>query len=231
VSCPTETVTGWVDGELGPEERARVETHLATCPDCRAQAEEEAALRVRLRGLPAPEVPAGLEDRLRRRLRPAPRRWPAWLGLAAALLATVLWLGSNPSVIALELSRDHGHCFAASTLRTQVRASDPAAVRAWFAERGTPLPALPETIGELRLVGGRHCPLVDRQVAHIYYASPDGQTHLSLFGLTDRVRGGADYTGDSLGRHVRLIRVGDLPMGVVAESQSHLQAAVAELQA
>jgi anti-sigma factor RsiW len=62
LSCDPERVTGFVDGELDPQATTAVAAHLETCPACRAQAEAK-LLRARLRGLPGPELPAGLEAR------------------------------------------------------------------------------------------------------------------------------------------------------------------------
>ena len=79
MSCDPERVTGFVDGELDAETTAAVAAHLEACAACRAQAEAERGLRARLRGLPAPALPQGLEARVRARdAAAAPRRRARW---------------------------------------------------------------------------------------------------------------------------------------------------------
>lgn len=46
-----ERLTALVDGELGHDERDRALAHLATCPQCRSEAEELRRLKGRLRSL------------------------------------------------------------------------------------------------------------------------------------------------------------------------------------
>lgn len=49
-----ERLTALVDGELGHDERDRALAHLATCAECRAEAELLRRLKGRLRGLGSP---------------------------------------------------------------------------------------------------------------------------------------------------------------------------------
>ncbi len=66
-----ERVTDYLEGALAPEDRARLEAHLATCPHCRLYLEQMRAT-LRLTGrLGDTDVPTqGREDLLR-----AFRRW------------------------------------------------------------------------------------------------------------------------------------------------------------
>lgn len=68
-------LSDYVDGELAPEERARVEEHLRGCDGCERFGGEFAAtvrgLRSHLAG--AREVPAPLQEALRRALDREPR--------------------------------------------------------------------------------------------------------------------------------------------------------------
>jgi predicted anti-sigma-YlaC factor YlaD len=57
-------VSRWKDGELSPAEAARVEAHLADCPDCRAAADVIDAVRAHLGEWTAPEAPADLPERV-----------------------------------------------------------------------------------------------------------------------------------------------------------------------
>jgi anti-sigma factor RsiW len=218
VICRPESVTALVDGALEGEERERVEAHVAGCEACRIQAADERALRTRLRALPAPEPPFGLEQRVRAKLRRGPR-WPgavrALLPLAA-VLALALWARGYAPFVAWELSRDHEHCFGMPRLPAQVWASEPELLAAWFDEHGDRLPLLPSTAAGMALVGGRHCRLPDASRApHLYYSSDD--RHLSVFVVRHGVRMSDDYATSSGGNAVALVRLGSRVVGVVGE--------------
>lgn len=229
--CEPEHVTALVDGALEGEDRARVEAHLAECAACRAQAADERALRTRLRSLPAPDLPFGLEQRVRARLRRR-HRWPgvarAVLPLAAVLVLA-LWARGYAPFVAWELSRDHEHCFGMPRLPAQVWASEPALVEQWFEEHGDRLPLLPSTAGPLALVGGRHCRLADASRApHVYYASEEGQ--LSVFLVPHGVRMGDDFATSSQGNAVALVRLGTRVVGVVGGDHGDVSAFVTRLR-
>ena len=89
----------YVDGALSPEDRARVEQHLAGCPSCAAEVAAVQRLAPVLRSLPEAHPPAGLADAVfavttRRRgwlRRLLPRRL-APLSAAAAVLVIVVAL-------------------------------------------------------------------------------------------------------------------------------------------
>jgi anti-sigma factor RsiW len=220
VSCQPEYVTAYVDGELEPEVRGRIEAHLAGCGACGEQAAAERELRLRLRALPAPEPPAALEFALRRRLR-ARRGVPlarVLLPLAAGLVVAVLWGRASAPVLTLQLSRDHGHCYGLAKLPAQVLASSIEPVAAWFGERGTTLPPLPSSAAGLELVGARFCPLIDRKVAHLYYR--DAERRLSLFVVPEPVRLDGPYAGVALGRPVHLRRLAGHTLAIVADRES-----------
>lgn len=88
--------------ELAPDERARVEAHLAACEACRRALAEVRAVLVALAAAPAPPAPhwgryrAELRARIDARAR-TPRWWRRPMpiavsaGLAAALLLFMLW--------------------------------------------------------------------------------------------------------------------------------------------
>lgn len=231
MSCDPERVTGLVDGALEGEEQARAEAHLATCERCRAQAADEKALRARLRALPPPELPFGLEQRVRSRL----HRRGRWRGVARALLplAAVLvlsvWARGYAPFVAWELSRDHDHCFSMPRLPAQVWASEPTLVEEWFEERGDRLPLLPSRVGPLALLGGRHCRLPDASRApHVYYASDESQ--LSVFVVPHGVRMEDEFATTSRGNAVAVLRLGTRVVGVVGEDHGEVSAFVARLR-
>jgi hypothetical protein len=224
VSCDPERVTGFVDGELDAAEAAAVAAHLETCPECRAQAEAERALRARLARLAAPVVPPGLEARVRgaSRFRPTPRlmRWA--LPLAAAL-ALVGFLRGHAPFVAWDLGRDHAKCFSRQPLPVKLASGDPRAVASWFEGQGTRMPSLPAAVGELRLEGARYCPLVSLASApHVYYTSPAG--HVSVFVVPQAVRAGDRVATHARGLSVRLLRVEGELVGIVGEREADVQA-------
>ena len=216
MSCEPERVTGYVDGELSVEERARVEEHLRTCAACREQAEAEQALRARIRVLPEVEPPAGIERRLRAKLRAArPSPWRVLLPLAATFIAGLLWAAGSPAVVAWELSRDHDACFGKESLPAEVFTNDAASAVARLEPKAAAMPALPDAAGGLELVGGRHCPLADRRVVHLYYAT--GKRRVSVFVVPGAVRLERSYAGVARGNAVRLLRVAGTTVGLVGE--------------
>jgi hypothetical protein len=205
LSCDAERVTALVDGVL------------------------EGALRA----LASPELPAGLEDRVRRRLRAARR--PSLRVVArrllplAAVLAVGLWLRGSVPVVVWELSRDHDHCFSRPKLPAEVWSGDPSVVADWFAERGRQLPLLPASAGRLTLVGARRCPLPDVSSApHLYYAS--AQRQLSVFLVPHHVRLDEHLLARSRGNAVALVRVGGSLLGVVAEDPDDVAEFVSRLR-
>jgi anti-sigma factor RsiW len=216
MSCDPERITAFVDGALD-EVRARLtEDHLAGCPACREQAEAERALRQTLRALPLPEPRAGLEALVRRHGRASWGRRLRWaLPLAAGLAAIVLWVRAAAPFVAWELARDHDHCFGKQTLPAQVWSSDPDRVAAWLGEHDTAAPLLPERAHGLELVGVRRCPLLDRRVGHVYYASRDSR--LSLYVVPGSVRLEEGLRTQSRGKTVRLLRVAGTVVGLVSE--------------
>jgi len=231
LSCDFERVTGFVDDELDPRAKAAVAAHLETCPACRAQAEAERALRARLRSLPGPELPAGLEARVReaRRVRPnalpAAARWA--LPLAAALLVGV-WLRGYAPFVAWDLARDHDKCFARQPLPAKLWSGEPRAVADWFEQQGTRLPALPAHVGELSLVGARYCPLVSLTSApHVYYASAG--RHVSVF-VVQHVRLDDRRAFQARGDSIRLLRLEGELVGIVGEREADVQAFEAALR-
>ena len=234
VGCEPEKVTALVDGALDPRDAAALEAHLALCGDCRTLAQAERAVHQRLHSLPEPDLPPGLETRLRARL-DQPRRsglarlWPVALPLAASL-ALVLWARGLAPLVAWELARDHAHCFGFASPPTQVRSSEPALVVGWFASRGTPVPAVPDVLADAPLFGARSCHLVDgSSVPHVYYT--DGPRPLSLFVLAHAARFEDGYTTGWGGRTVALVRFDGRAVGVVGETAEDVAAALRRLRA
>jgi len=222
-ACDGTRVTAYVDDVLSPEDRAAVEAHLATCPTCRDQEAFERGLRQRMRTLPAPELPAELEARVRRELRRRPV--PAavrWLPLAAGVALAVLWGRGAAPFVAWELARDHAHCFARTSLKSEVWTSDSAEITEWYRRHGTEVPDLPSAAGGVELVGGRFCPLLDRKVAHLYYAGE--KRHLSVFVVPGPARFASGFVTRTFGENVRLVHTSGTTLALVGEDAEAVDA-------
>jgi hypothetical protein len=88
---PDELLAEYTEGTLGPEDRSRVEAHLAACQRCRDEVLLARGAREALAGLPELEAPAGLGMAVRRQARAAPTR--VWRVLAPVAAAAVLVAG------------------------------------------------------------------------------------------------------------------------------------------
>jgi anti-sigma factor RsiW len=224
VSCEPEKVTAYVDGALDAMESARISAHVDKCGECGAQAAFERGLRRSLAVLPAPELPELLTARVRRAIAPARRASPLrWLvPMAAGVFALLLWAHSAPAVVATQLAWDHDHCFGKPRLPAKVWTADPDTMVSWLEGEGTRAPNLPEHVGELELVGGRHCPLGDRRVAHVYYTGGDHQ--LSVYVVPGWLRLGQSRQMTRGDKTVRLLRTGGLTVGLVSEQPQAVEA-------
>jgi anti-sigma factor RsiW len=232
LSCDPERVTGFVDGELDAESAAAVAVHVEACAACRAQAEAERGVRARLRGLPVPALPEGLEARVRSwtRRRPlAPGALARWALPLAAVLVAGFWVRGHVPFVAWDLSRDHDKCFSRRPLPAKVWSGEPRVVADWFDAQGTRLPGLPDRVGELTLVGARYCPLVGLSLApHVYYESPG--SHVSVFVVLQGVRLADRFAGEARGDAVRLLRVEGEVVGIVGEREAEVQAVESALR-
>ena len=224
MSCEPEKVTGYVDDTLSPDERARVEEHLQGCAECATQVEAERGLRARLRALAGPEPSETLVHRVRRGLEVdrRPSRWRWALPVAAALAALALWAHSAPSVVATQLAWDHDHCFGKPTLPAKVWTADPGFMAGWLEQHGTEAPSLPDGAAGLEMVGGRHCALADRRVAHVYYTG--GQHRLSLYVVPGWVRLGRTREMVRGDKTVRILHAGGATVGLVSEQREAVEA-------
>jgi anti-sigma factor (TIGR02949 family) len=81
----------YLGGEVGERERERLEPHLAKCPECARALERARQLRAVLRGVQAPELPAGFHARLMARAAEQSAG-----PVSAGLLGRLRWLPSMP---------------------------------------------------------------------------------------------------------------------------------------
>ena len=94
---PGALLSALLDGEVTPDERTAVESHLAGCAACREELEGLAAARSSLRSLPAAEPPSGVLAEpapVVRRIAPKPITWAA-AAAAAALITVGLAVGGE----------------------------------------------------------------------------------------------------------------------------------------
>ena len=93
---PEELLAEYVDGTLGPEDRARVESHLTACHSCREEVALATPAREALAGLPELDVPSGttwpVVQRARQRKRWLPALSPrvAWATAGAAAVVILV---------------------------------------------------------------------------------------------------------------------------------------------
>jgi anti-sigma factor RsiW len=89
----TELLALAAAGALERDEQARVDAHLAECPDCAAEAERWRGLAGGLRELPTPTVAAGLVARTRAAVEraQAEREERAWNRAALGFLVVFGW--------------------------------------------------------------------------------------------------------------------------------------------
>lgn len=214
----------YVDGEAAAPERAAVDAHLATCPDCRAlaaaQREVRALLMSRRRSLVAP-APEGLSGDVRRvaetALMPPPRaRWTAMAAAAGVVLAVCggfVWATGQSSVLlAAQLTLDHLKCFVIDG-DDRAHGLSPAEGQAHFHHdygMDVALPA-PSTDGRAKLVSVRQCLYGEGWIAHALYRVDGGE--VSLFVIPERHAAGSLA---AFGRHAEVISRGDRTFVVVA---------------
>jgi anti-sigma factor RsiW len=179
-------LAAYVDGEMAPDERARVTAHLATCPPCRQAVAGERQARDVLHAR-RHQLAAAAPAQLHRRCAacvcgPAPlsagargfppRTWVPFSFAATILLAVaaVFFMGLNGSVEALatQLALDHVKCFQFSPPHAEVDSA--MASETWKASYGW-LINVPKSapVEQLELLDVRRCMSTQGASAHIMY--------------------------------------------------------------
>jgi anti-sigma factor RsiW len=183
-----ELIHGFVDKELDLVRNLEIERHLHDCPACLGTHERLCAMRTAVidRSLYF-QAPAGLEDRLRARLRkaskPDARVWTfpsssRWIGLAAALvlcvagtwqIATMRQRSFADTTVGQEVVASHVRSLMATHL-TDVPSSDHHTVKPWFNGKLDFSPVVAD-FGDrgFVLAGGRLDYLDNRPVAALVY--------------------------------------------------------------
>jgi hypothetical protein len=129
-----EKFFAWLDGELPPEEAARVEAEVAANPELTRLAEQHRAMQARLKGAFDPIVDAPVPERLRQAIRPTTtdvidfaaakrardtRNWgslPQWAAMAATLAIGVFVGTMVPHRGSAPVEVQGGKLYAASAL-------------------------------------------------------------------------------------------------------------------
>jgi len=165
----------YLDGEMAPEERGRMEAHLAACPSCRLRVAEwvrlRAAVRQRMQEVQAPtSLREAVTHRLRGERSPL-RRWVVPLALAASLAVVLLrvWPAAQDALAPLE---EHAVATHLAVAGPEVQ-GDRATVESFLQGRvpfpvRVPLPDRPD----IRLLGARIARVGARPaVVYLYDAS------------------------------------------------------------
>ena len=130
-----ELISAGLDGALTPEEKDWLEKHLEHCPACRALDADLASLHQLLPTL-APEPPAELKERIMDAVRAEktvpfptpgqkkPRRWKAWVSVAA--VAALVFLGGRAALPALNSGGASLPAAAGAPAGTELPAADAA---------------------------------------------------------------------------------------------------------
>lgn len=136
---PEDLLTEYVDGTLGPQDRARVEAHLAECAICSEEIAAAREVRTALATLPEREEPAGLAFRAIKESRRRPAR-PWATRFAAAGAAAVVIGGLIAFVAFFGAGGDGGGDDAgapAAEAPVEEEAGEPGAAQAEDAARAT----------------------------------------------------------------------------------------------
>lgn len=180
-----ELIHGYADGELDLVRNLDMESHLHECPACSATYEKLRSMRSAITtSAPYFRAPAGLEQRVRSRLRQAaeldqdtsraPHSWQ-WIGIAAAALIaafTITAIVRRPApaeLLARDVVASHVRSLMAAHL-TDVPSTDQHTVKPWFNGRLDFSPAVGNFPDQgFPLVGGRLDYLDNHPVAALVY--------------------------------------------------------------
>ncbi|HVW85584.1 MAG TPA: zf-HC2 domain-containing protein [Bryobacteraceae bacterium] len=214
----------YISGELDDAARAVLRRHLAACPACAREIEEQLAADARLIGAFSSALPdtANLERSIRRRIAaPSRQKWMLAAGSIAAMLAFVFVSYQSPRSrstpkLYAEAARDH---------RVEVVERQPRHWRAGDAELQTVTSPYGLSLAEARRIApagyrlerARICGLNGKRVLHLVYT--DDATELSVYvpGRDTKISGGQAAIGAERVTAFRAHRVAGL---VVAEASA-----------
>lgn len=217
-----ELLSSYIDGELAPADRTKIDAHLSECASCLAQAESTRCLKHAIARLPSrEESPGAIRARVEAlRFGKADfsfARRRVWTAGAALLLAAILAAvaarnAPSPGArLARELVSDHLR-WQADAAPAEVASDDPQRVIRFFEGR-VPFPPIAPHLPDARLTGGRLCKIEGRRAQLLFYKC--GRQTLSVFVL-DRDSGDGRCR-ESSGRQVCSRRIGELTVLAVGE--------------
>jgi anti-sigma factor RsiW len=197
----------YADGEVKPDERVSIESHLDRCPPCRDRVAEQRTVRAALTAC-RPSLRTDASTALRARCAaharqahraPSPfrvsralrRPWIP-LSVAATLIlavagAFILGINDRVEALAAQLTIDHVTCFQFAPERLQ-HTDAATAAHDWIQQQGWAIvvPASSSNRG-LELLGVRRCTMSGGRVAHVMYMWHGHP--LSIFVVPRTIRG------------------------------------------
>jgi anti-sigma factor RsiW len=241
----------YLDGEVAPGTRVEIESHLAGCPDCRAELAERRRLTLRLKAsLPYHEAPAGLVHRLTAGLaggpaatqpdqaigrRAAETPWRG-LALAASFLLAMVFSGGLGYMASLPVSAgrqadlitqavvdSHLRSLLANHL-TDVASSDQHTVKPWFDGRIDIAPPVRDFAAQgFALVGGRLDYLDKRPAAALVYRHRQHSINLFVWAESSEPPGLPAVTARQ-GYNIRHWVANDLSFWLISDVDSEVLA-------
>ncbi|OJY24594.1 MAG: hypothetical protein BGO98_16980 [Myxococcales bacterium 68-20] len=235
-----DSLSAWHDGEVTPEDRRRVEQHLADCAPCR----RAAAMLGNLRSALVTSAERAVPERVRERAEAAVhrrvlgrRKWLATGAVASAVVAAaaaVLFMLRPTSTLTPSLADELvSHHWTGFTRERpcDFESSDPEAVSGWL-EDHLGYPVSVSVPPGARLIGARLCRITDTRTAAVMYrmetsaltvfvppqSSPAATMARSF--ATDGVR----CMNGALGSAICIRNEGPQPMLAVADTQPSLLA-------
>ncbi len=220
-------ISPFLDGELGGEDRAAFEEHVASCASCRASLSDERAVVVAVKAaLPLYEAPDRLREAVTGILSARPARRPRWraplaAGLAAAAVVGTVWLKRSHAPVSVEAepasefaslaARTHLR-YTQSQLPLEVSSHRPEEVSRWFAGRvpfRLALPDYPVGPGESKpyqLAGGRLISFKNDSAAFVAYRMEDRPISLLITSASlVRPSGGDVVASGNLSFHIESV--------------------------
>ena len=177
----------YVDRELGVDEMASGDAHVAHCLACRTLAMQERQFRDLLRRQPREPAPAELRARIVADIRRQGRRatFRPWLvapalATATALAVVMLVLTGRPTTPLVGALVDKHSAYAQIERPAELTSTSAAEIRDWFRSRAGLRVTVPDyTPAGIHLIGARLSESQERKAAYLLYQK--GTTLLSVF--------------------------------------------------
>lgn len=174
----------YVDGELGVDDMAAADDHIAGCPGCHGRVARERQFLQFLRQQPRESAPEALRERIRVQLVrsarwTAVRRWSA-VSVAAMIVAAALLPALRSSTPLVSELVDKHIAFAQMEQPAELVSADRHTVEAWFRERvALRVTVVDYSMSGIRLIGARIAEARERPASYVLYEK--GHIPLSVF--------------------------------------------------